>query len=315
MSAGTGLTTAKAVVPAYLTWQDAADDMQQLLFDLVKTADYDFGVDVTEHPVEKGSDITDNVRVKTDEATLELVLTNEPIESNNWATLIQGPQPLSVPSPPPPVSAAPILEYDKWSNMITERALTTGAGGFIGGAAGGPIGSIVGAAAGGVLGALLFQPHATPVVQPIDTSQFASPVLPMVAQTFSFVDDEDFVAKAINVLRTLKDNAQLFDLIEPRLVISDVVIASMKVHRAQETGTGATITLQMKQIRFVDTVTVPAPTPIIPTAQPVANAGEQNPVPATPEQQVSAAVALAAMLSGKSPFGNFSLGPGVPAGP
>lgn len=304
-----GGTTQKRVVPAYLTYVDEAGIAQQMAFSLVSGEDYDFDADITEHPVEVGSDITDNVRDVPDVATLEVFLTNEPIESTGTALMVQGIQVLSPPQPPPAPPGSPIIQYDKWDNMLTERALLTGAGGPAGGAVGGVTGSLVGAAAGGVLGALLLQPHATPVVQPVDMGLGpAAPSPPITAQTFAFLDTADFVADQIALLRQLKSKAQLFDIVAPRLTIDEVVIKNIKVHRGPDTGTGAKVTLSMKQIRFVSTVQVPAPK--IVTAKPVVNRGEQNPTVATPQQAASAAVGLAAMLTGTETTGNFSLAGG-----
>lgn len=49
--------------------------------DAVIIESYDIGADVTEHPVEEGSDITDNARPKLNAISLECAVTNQPITS------------------------------------------------------------------------------------------------------------------------------------------------------------------------------------------------------------------------------------------
>lgn len=49
--------------------------------DAVVVESYDIGADVTEHPVEEGSDITDHSRPKLNVVSLECAITNQPITS------------------------------------------------------------------------------------------------------------------------------------------------------------------------------------------------------------------------------------------
>ncbi len=63
---------------AYLEFEGAP-----LLFDCVTTEATDHTADVTEHPVEEGSDIADHVRNKNDEISLEILVSNTPVRDVN----------------------------------------------------------------------------------------------------------------------------------------------------------------------------------------------------------------------------------------
>ena len=125
------------VTPAYLAWTDDAGNLQQFRC-FVKSEDYDFGADVTEHPVETGKNITDNVRVKTDEASIFFVESDSPIDDNNWSTVSKTIQTFTVPANLPLVAGAIVpplpLTFTAWDNLATERALATESGGLLGNA-------------------------------------------------------------------------------------------------------------------------------------------------------------------------------------
>ncbi len=61
-----------------LTWQVNGED-RDLEFDAVLSEEHTGNATVTEHPVEKGSSITDHVRPEQERVTFEAIVTNTPI--------------------------------------------------------------------------------------------------------------------------------------------------------------------------------------------------------------------------------------------
>lgn len=88
---------------AYLNFESTP-----LRFDIVSDESADLTAEATEHPVEDGSDITDNIRDKADEITLNVFVSNTPIADVNglygatYATV-----PLDIPSLDRPVYPTP----------------------------------------------------------------------------------------------------------------------------------------------------------------------------------------------------------------
>lgn len=69
-------TGPEPIVPAFLSWGDGEG---QLHFDVVMTEDHEFTAEVTDHNVEQGSDIVDNVRPNPSSITLDVFVSNTPI--------------------------------------------------------------------------------------------------------------------------------------------------------------------------------------------------------------------------------------------
>lgn len=78
-------TSRLPVVSAYLTWGDPVNDPPSALgsmsFDAVLSEEHDRGAIVTDHPVEQGTNIVDNVRPLPDRITLDVFVSNSPINS------------------------------------------------------------------------------------------------------------------------------------------------------------------------------------------------------------------------------------------
>lgn len=282
-------------LPAYLSWLDTSGTAQQFVC-FVKSEDYDIGADVTEHPVETGSNITDNVRIKLREAKVAFFETNAPIDSNNWANLspttsivtVPAPSSAALPSPPSP------LEFNAWNNLITEKALGATATGAIGNLLGGPLGGAVGTAVGEIAGDALVGggvPSPQVVFPPPAALSSAAPAIPstVVSQALGFGGilggTQDFVQQTIALLQGLIESAQVVTLNAPKLTITSMVITNMHIHRDADTGDAADIEVSLKEIRFVQTATVPAPAPSLPRAKPNVNKGEQSTADAGSQQE------------------------------
>jgi hypothetical protein len=88
------------VTPSYLTWGDPVNDpptsLGTMTFDAILSEEHDRSTVVTDHPVEQGTNIVDNVRPLPDKLTLEVFVSNSPIASPDAAQL---PVTLELPMP------------------------------------------------------------------------------------------------------------------------------------------------------------------------------------------------------------------------
>lgn len=276
-----GYGGATGYMPAFLAWKDDAGIPHQFQC-FVKSEDYDFGADITEHPVETGSNITDNVRVKLREAKIVFFETNTPIDPNNWVALTPTISIVTIPQPGGglPLSLPPgPLEFESWNNLITERALGATATGAIGNLLGGTMGGAVGTVVGEVVGDAIVGggiPVPQVVFPPPDLSNVPGVQLPITGQALGIPVPQDFVQLTIAKLQSILNAVQVVNLISPKLEIDNMVIQSIHVHRDAETGDAAEIEVGLKEIRFVTTISVPAPAPTLPRTTPPVNKGEQG---------------------------------------
>jgi hypothetical protein len=280
---------------AYLTWTDAGGAPKQLFFDLVESEDWDEGATVTEHPVEVGSNITDNVRVKLNTCALKIYATNEPLQVNNWTDLQLANQVLNVPEPQFTPGDG-ILVVQEWDSQISLRVLAGTGAALAGGALGGGVGNAIGGLAGAALSSALFQGKVNQSAVPTNAGLVPRKPSTVQAHSIAYTDNADFVQNMISALIALKDAAQLVTVHGTKRVVDNMVIEGLRHHRGEETGTGAEIALSFKQVRIVSTITVPAPAVTVPRAtKPVAK-GNQNPTESAPAQSAAFNLGLSAYL-------------------
>ncbi len=267
---------------AYLTWTDSTGATQSLFFDLVEAEDWNEDTTITEHPVESGADITDNVRVSLARVTLTVFATNDPIgieDTNRGAVLTTTPISLDAPGQ---VKGSSATVAKTWDNKLALRSALTGAGAGLGGLAGGTTGGAIGAVAGAVVGNLLAAPGEQDVPFDPDAGLDPTPGQTVNVQHYALPGDQDFVADTITQLRFLKgDDAlgstpQLLTVVGTKRAADNMVIETLNHQRDNET-TGAPIVLGLKQIRLVSTQQVTAPVPTMPRGKTATNKGAQNP--------------------------------------
>jgi len=318
--------------PAFLSWTDDAGIPQEFIC-FVKTEDYDYGADVTDHPVETGSNVTDNVRVKLREAKIFFFETNSPIDSNHWAQTFPNVSIITVPGPPPTAPPGP-LAFNAWNNLITEKALGATAAGFagglIGGAAGGNSGNALGGAIGTVAGSVVADvlvgggvPVAQVVPPPAAGLFGFTPPTTIQTQTLGFLNatgstSQDFVSATIALLEQLLNDVQVVTLNGPKLTITSMVINSIHIHRDAEVGDAAEIEVGLKEIRFVSTTTVPSPAPAVIRSSAPVNKGELGVSDLTDPQAHSVAVSLFAtggLFSSQGSLFGLGSGASLPEGP
>jgi len=75
---------------SYFVWTDAAGQTKRLYFDATMSEGHEFTAEITEHAVEKGANVTDHVRKNLDRLTLEVMVSNTPIEPTDPQNLRGG---------------------------------------------------------------------------------------------------------------------------------------------------------------------------------------------------------------------------------
>ncbi len=292
---------------ASLQFPDGVLSFTTLVFDGVTDESWDAANEVSSHPVEKGADVTDNVRVGLAKCQLSVFCTNEPHQANSFTTPTLTLTTITIPDAnrqdqagafgvSADRSAAPLSVTAKlWDNKLNFDAALKGVGSLVGGAAGGSTGSIIGTAVGGIASALLFPPGPKDVVVTpqggLGTAGVAGGSFQTQLYTQSVLDD--FVSRMDDALETLRTSATLITVLGSKKFKKNMVITSVNHHRSADTGTGAEFTITLQELRFVSTQTVRAPAPTVPRAKPRAPKGPQNPTPAPPALTKSAMRALA----------------------
>lgn len=270
---------------AYFGWVDDAGNQNWFIFDLVEDEEWDEGAEVTEHPVSKGANISDHVRVQLRKVRIQARATNEPIGANNW----DSPSPTSVGLDVPTPTWTPNVGFvlvSTWFSSMAARIGTTDLAGL----AFGPKGAIV----AGNVGAFSPAGVQANIPYPNDSGLKPPPPRPQIQATvLSFGDDPtDFIEATNDLLVRLKDAAQLVTVYGSKQHIEgldNMVIETLTTHRSGSTGAAEEITIGFKEVRIVETNTVSAPIPALPRATAPINRGNQAPKPAPPAVQKSVA--------------------------
>jgi hypothetical protein len=267
---------------AYLAWTDASGTSQTFVFDVVTDEDWDDGADVTEHPVERGANVSDNVRVRVSRCTLKVFATNEPIDDNQFDQMVPVEVDINMPTLPTIPNVMGIINVPKWVDLLDLRSAIGSLGGLLGSAIGGAagntgVGGAVGAIAASALAGVFLNGYE--ILVPTATTGGPSPPPPatvITAQTLAPSAPDDYVQRAINFLLNLKDGAQLLTVFGTKQFADNMVIDGITTHADSETGTGREIALSFREIRIVTTTTVAAPKPAFSRAQTPASLGNQN---------------------------------------
>lgn len=343
---------------AFLQYSDAAGASHTIVFDAVLDEQWEEPATITEHPVEQGANIADHVRVALVKCTLKVRVTNQPLDSNQFADPIGGAGQstslaVTVPTPNQPEFSG-IVAVPMWNSNLTLSTAIVGAASFASGIAtgiatgvakdvtgqgsasplgdrvaaglkpslepaetgnkvlsypnppavpgGGLVGSVVrlvdnlvgGAAGAAVLGAVT---SLIPPGEEIDVPTATDAGLPggsgipnsLTAQTVQFATPTDFAESMMALLVGLKNSAQVFVIFGSKQTLGSMVIETLTMHRGapEDTGTGADITIGLKEIRVVSTNTIAVPLPKVPRANTPLNKGAQDPTSADPAKMES----------------------------
>jgi len=290
---------------AYLTYVDASGTTQTLVFDVVESEEWEAGSDISESPVEIGANITDNIRPTLRRCTLKVYASNKPILASQWANGTFGPgdgftlpaQPFA----PPPTS----ITVKQWNSHLMDRILANTAGGALGSFAG-SAGGAAGALAGSLIGGALFTPEEVDTVVPAKLGLSPPPApATLNPSVWGWDNPTDFVQQTLQLLESLRQQSQTFDLIGTKEVclgttpgLGGMAMEGFSYVRGKEEGSGASITLVFKEFRVVSTVTVPAPAPTLPRTKPPVAKGNQEGSSAADAAQKAAAAFLQGLEDG-----------------
>ena len=232
---------------AYISWGDPVTDppsaMGWLGFDVVFSEEHERSAVVTDHAVEQGINVVDNVRPLPDRVELEVLVSNSPINSPDAQRL-----PLTIDLPQP------------------------NEGSFLAGGTGALIGKVAHALSG---------PEGDPNNPPSSLQRFLgftgalpSTISPLVDQ---FVGDTDYVRNAYEaILTSLRNTATLLSVNTPRATYTNMILSNIKMHRDASVGTSARMTLEFQQIRIVSSSIVDAPLPSVSRGDPNVSQGGKS---------------------------------------
>jgi hypothetical protein len=255
------------------TGGNQANGTNLLAFEVVVNENPVFPTTITEHVVEQGADISDNVRVGLKTLTLEVFVTNEPIDTGvvegngfgSGAFANGGPlfTPASGATPPVPTT----LIDKTWFTLPVSVP---------------------------ILGSLLAQEVdvpfvVTPQMQPAVSFQIAPQVL-------QFATPGDFVRMTHDALDLLRTSTQFLTVLGTKGQYDNMIIEHFDMARSSDTGTGATFTIALKEIRLATSSIVNAPVPTKPRGNIPTHKGTTAPTPVAPVGGSSSLAALA--LSG-----------------
>lgn len=253
---------------AYLQFTLAADTtntIQTLYFDVVTDESWDGANIITEHPVETGSNVADNIRVGLRELQLTVFSTNEPFQGNTFTT--------------PAAQQTTIGPYAiPGSELITPDTLV--AQEWANGIPFGPIATF------------FAEPYPFPF-----SPDLGLPDNPGIQQSVNLLAQPDntidYVARMYELLELLRTTGTLITVYGSKNGCKNMAIESVNMDRSSDTGTGAEFIIKLKEIRFVTTQTVAAPQPTIKAAVPPVSKGQQNGTDAPPPVAKSVAASFA----------------------
>lgn len=227
--------------------------------------------DITKHPVEQGEAITDHSRPEPAELTLEVFVSNAPINPPTSDAVVQS-LPLTLQTPMDPSTTFSVqgtgpsflVQAASELNDAFHQAVTVQVTGGTG-----------------------------------QLARYGFPTF-LQATTLQFHGEVDYVKQTYAQLKTLKDTATLIVVVSPKWLYENMLIKSFEMHRGHEEGTGASFTIHIQEIRVVSSQVTAAPQPTIPRATPPQNVGKKDGTaqPAPPRKALDAANVDA----GRNPF-------------
>ena len=225
---------------AFFYWTTKAGANKILWFDVTTEEQHHLKAEITEHPVEEGINVTDNVRPAADSLSLTCFISNTPI-----------------------VTKAEVTKYVKKS------------------------GTLIGARSGAVKGEKLDVKTYDPPLMPTPGSlmnALTSAIGNLLngkkeykAQVLKFEKDFDNVQDTYFALKELRDTGQRIEVATTVRTYKDMVIEDVSMPRKAEHGTGAAVTINLREIRVVSTLKVKAPKPAEALGTPRKNQGAKGP--------------------------------------
>lgn len=247
---------------ACITWLPEGSSLYQLLtFDVVKSETHTATVEVTEHKVETGPNISDNVRINLDGVSLEVFVSNAPILTDAERTAMVGNDP------------SQYQLVNPYSGTVQAATLTV------------PVyNAPIPYTPGGLISA------ASNLATQVVSGRPKSNTRQVTANVLQFGVEFNAVADVLTILKNLINTSQLLTVTTSTQNYNNLLITSVSLSRDSETGTGAGIKIDFKQLRIVSSQTATAASatsatsatseakPSLPRAEPPESEGAQNPI-------------------------------------
>jgi len=277
------MTVEDRSVPIYLTWGEPIvfgnTAFSELTFDAVLHEGHDISSEVTVHPVESGINVADHVRPNPIHISIQGIISDTPIGrtdpnfSSNGALISQQDaftrSPLTLqpyadpgnmkPRPDPPGSLPPVI----YPPTPALAPLLSPAG-------------VLDAATDVLFGSGPFT-----IQYPADRNFLDPTNYSVTVDQIAGGNPRKFVAEALQVLTSLRDQATLITVIAPHKgPYKNMVLRSIHFDRTTAQGGSANFSLELQEIRIVQSASVAAPVPAPPQvhATPPVNDGAQAPV-------------------------------------
>lgn len=204
-----------------LTWQNKkTGDEGFVKFDAVTAESWNSVMQITQHPVEEGSDIVDHARPEPERLTLEAYVSNKPGMDNIRGTTDQS------------------LMAFKGVELVFPKNENAGP----------PLLS-----PGGLTKA------ATNLVSKIGAAIFGAPLPPKATVLMPTGDFPDRDRKVLEKLHQLRKERQLIKVYSRIAEMDNLLIESIGTPRSPTDGNGLVFNIEFMQVRFAKSETVPAP--------------------------------------------------------
>jgi hypothetical protein len=218
----------------------------------VMSTAHDHSSEITEHAVERGSNITDHVRPKADRVTMTVFVSECPIFDSRME-IKDFPFPLNAPQDK--TRTLPLaLPVNPGPSILTPGGLAS--------------------AVGSLVDQIFSSPRsyaATLYDTPTPGSQTVT------ARLGGFSQEFDGVREAFDVLEGLRLTGALLKVLTPKRDYGNMVLEAISMSRNHEDGDGATLTLTFREVRIVDSKKTRAPASTVPAAKAAENKGAQEP--------------------------------------
>lgn len=223
-------------------------DNRAITFDVVVSETHEASVTITEHPVEKGADVSDNIRPNLNVLVLAVFVSNAPLAGSEQEKPMTG-DTLDLVFP-----TSSDLVYQDVKPEVFEAPFS-------------PTPGRVFSEVGNFIGNLL---HGKPNYRRL-AAEFST--------TFNAVL---FTFEALNKLRV---EGTLVAVITSSKLYENMAVEKVTLNRTEDDGTGGSFTIEFKEVRLVDTKVVDAPVPAEDRGKKTVNKGPQGPKKETPVKQ------------------------------
>lgn len=255
---------------AYLHYEDPSGKNIAIAFDATMREQHSSSSLITEHAVEDGANISDHMRPENDRLTLDIVVSNTPIrtkkfnDANPELSDMEGSvgsfvaANLFVSRPKRRLPGNPkLINPGTPKRSIKDLAPGATAAGVIAGNAGGPIAGIAvtGAVSVNVIPGTKAQWEAQPYKPSEDPEGLDVRVL-------QFSTPFDRVKAVHNALLKLKNERITFTVVTSLRTYQDMGMESLSINRSADIGDAFEGTMELRQVRIVNSETVEITTPL-----------------------------------------------------